>query len=207
MDKSKEHVLDDHRNLNNEPKFLAVDFFCGAGGTSRGLIDASGYLIAGIDNDPRCERTFLDNNVNISVDCGTPHFLGFDIFPKTKDYPEGEQHEIIRKLDFLIRRYRKLYPDLPLLFAICAPCQPFTGLARKKLTPQRKAARHRDSYLLMEALKFVRRFNPELILSENVPGINNTRYGGVWKNFRDGINHLGYASGSKVVCASRFGIP
>jgi hypothetical protein len=34
------------------PKFLAVDFFCGAGGTTRGLIDAGGYVIAGIDKDP-----------------------------------------------------------------------------------------------------------------------------------------------------------
>ena len=44
------------------PKFLAVDFFCGAGGTTRGLIDAGGFVIAGIDKDIRCERTFSENN-------------------------------------------------------------------------------------------------------------------------------------------------
>ena len=33
------------------PTFLAIDFFSGAGGTTRGLIDAGGYVIAGIDND------------------------------------------------------------------------------------------------------------------------------------------------------------
>lgn len=27
----------------NIPKFLAVDFYCGAGGTTRGLLDAGGY--------------------------------------------------------------------------------------------------------------------------------------------------------------------
>ena len=32
-----------------KPKFLAVDFFCGAGGTTRGLIDAGGYVVAGIE--------------------------------------------------------------------------------------------------------------------------------------------------------------
>ena len=133
MDKSKEHVLDDHRNLNNEPKFLAVDFFCGAGGTSRGLIDASGYLIAGIDNDPRCERTFLDNNVNISVDCGTPHFLGFDIFPKTKDYPEGEQHEIIRKLDFLIQTLPQTLPRFTVTFRNMRPVSTFHRISKEEV--------------------------------------------------------------------------
>jgi hypothetical protein len=37
-----------------KPKFLAVDFFCGAGGTTRGLIDAGGYVVAGFDKDARC---------------------------------------------------------------------------------------------------------------------------------------------------------
>lgn len=31
------------------PKFLAVDFYCGAGGTTRGLLDAGGYVAAGVD--------------------------------------------------------------------------------------------------------------------------------------------------------------
>jgi hypothetical protein len=33
------------------PEFLAVDFFSGAGGTTRGLLDAGGYVIAGVDKD------------------------------------------------------------------------------------------------------------------------------------------------------------
>ena len=32
-----------------KPAFLAVDFFCGAGGTTHGLIEAGGYVMAGID--------------------------------------------------------------------------------------------------------------------------------------------------------------
>ena len=40
--------MSDHDNM---PKFLAVDFYCGAGGTTRGLLDAGGYVICGIDKD------------------------------------------------------------------------------------------------------------------------------------------------------------
>ena len=191
----------------SEPKFLAVDFFCGAGGTARGLIDAGGYLIAGIDKDARCEKTFVDNNVNRHVDHDTPRYLNLDIFPKSKDYPEGRQQELVGELTALIGHYRERCPGSPLLFAICAPCQPFTRLSRKELTAGRKAARDRDSILLREAIKFVRRFKPELVLAENVAGINDARYGGVWESFRKSLDRLGYVTGSKVVCASGFGIP
>ena len=125
----------------SEPKFLAVDFFCGAGGTARGLIDAGGYLIAGIDKDARCEKTFVDNNVNRHVDHDTPRYLNLDIFPKSKDYPEGRQQELVGELTALIGHYRERCPGSPLLFAICAPCQPFTRLSHKELTAGRKAAR------------------------------------------------------------------
>jgi DNA (cytosine-5)-methyltransferase 1 len=50
-------------------------------------------------------------------------------------------------------------------------------------------------------------FAPELVLSENVQGTGDPKYGGVWESFRKGLEALGYVTGSKVVCASRFGIP
>ena len=188
------------------PKFLAVDFFCGAGGTTRGLIDAGGYVIAGIDKDIRCERTFTENNTNTSVDCSAPRFLQRDIFPKSEVYPQGNQQELFREVEALLTYYRRKAPGVPVLFAICAPCQPFTRLSRKELSERRKAGRERDSNLLWEAAKFVARFEPELVLSENVAGIAHAKYGGVWGEFRQALDELGYVTGSKVVCTSRFGI-
>ena len=46
----------------NQPDFLAVDFYCGAGGATRGLIDAGGYVIAGIDKDEWLRKTYEANN-------------------------------------------------------------------------------------------------------------------------------------------------
>jgi len=190
-----------------QPKFLAVDFFCGAGGTTRGLIDAGGYVIAGVDKDTRCRETYVENNSNETVDFAAPRFLRRDIFPATADYPDGEQLELEADLSKLIGNYRKKAPGAPLLFAICAPCQPFTKLSRKELSEARKAGRERDSSLLTEAAKFVARFRPEMILSENVQGIRDPKYGGVWDDFRTLLEKLGYATGSKVVCTSKFGVP
>lgn len=195
------------RGKRKGPSFLAVDFFCGAGGTTRGLIDAGGYIIAGIDKDARCRETYVDNNANEFVDYCAPRFLACDVFPKSPKYRQGQQTELRKELDVLIPYYRVKAKGVPLLFAICAPCQPFTRLARKELTARRKAGRRRDKNLLREAMKFVRRYKPELVLSENVQGIGDPKYGGVWEEFREALERAGYVTGHKVVCTSRFGIP
>jgi DNA (cytosine-5)-methyltransferase 1 len=189
------------------PEFLAVDFFSGAGGTTRGMLDAGGYVIAGIDKDQACERTYTDNNGNTTLDRRPPHYLCRDIFPASIAHPEGQQEKLMKELDVLITKYRGLAPGRPLMFAICAPCQPFTTLARKELSKKRVERRRMDKNLLSEALKFVRRFRPDVVLSENVSGISDPRFGGIWEAFRKGLRASGYAVGTDIVCASNFGVP
>lgn len=189
------------------PTFLAVDFFCGAGGTTHGLIDSGGYVMAGIDKDGRCRETYVENNVNRALDGAKVKFLNRDIFPATGDYPDGEQALLEDELEEMIGGCRRDAPGVPLLFAICAPCQPFTKLSKKELSDDRKAGRERDSNLLQEAAKFVARFRPEMVLSENVRGIRDPKYGGVWNEFKKTLEALGYIAGSRVVCTSKFGVP
>lgn len=189
------------------PEFLAVDFFSGAGGTTRGMLDAGGYVIAGVDKDEACERTYTDNNGNTTLDRKPPYYLCRDIFPTSSAHPEGQQEKLMKELDILITKYRRLAPGTPLMFAICAPCQPFTTLARKELSEKRIERRRKDKNLLSEALKFVRRFRPDVVLSENVSGISDPRFGGIWDAFRKGLRASGYAVGTDVVCASNFGVP
>src|SRR5205085_2252281 len=129
------------RTRARKVRFLALDFFCGAGGTTRGLIDAGGYVIAGIDKDRRCHETFVDNNVNRFIDYCSPRFLEYDIFPKSRDYQSGQQRALFTELDSLVPFYRSRARGVPLLFAICAPCQPFTKLSKKQLTDERKKGR------------------------------------------------------------------
>ena len=189
-----------------QPAFLAVDFFCGAGGTTRGLIDAGGHVIAGVDKDSQCRQTYTDNNTNSTLDLRPPRFLERDVFPATGANPDGDQEGLIAELDHLIQNAQADAPDAPLMFSICAPCQPFTRLATNKFTQSRTHRRTQDSNLLLEASKFVKRFAPELVLSENVAGIGKSRYGDVWSQFHETLADLGYAIGTKIVCTSEFGI-
>jgi len=190
-----------------KPRFLAVDFFCGAGGTTRGLIDAGGYVIAGIDKQESCRRTYVANNGNATGDRAYPEFLACDLFPATEEYPEGGRDEAFARLDASLGAHRRRYPDVPLLFAICAPCQPFTKLGKTELGERRAAARLRDRDLLAHACEFVDRYRPDMVLSENVPGITDARYGGVWEDFGNRLRDLSFAVSTKRVCASGFGIP
>jgi DNA (cytosine-5)-methyltransferase 1 len=187
------------------PSFIAVDFFCGAGGTTRGLIDAGGYVAAGVDKVGDCRQTFEKNNVN--VDGAEARFLQRDIFQKTDAYPDGEQDVLMEEIDGVIAPLKARYPGVPTLFAICAPCQPFTNIARNQLTEERAEGRQRDRDLLTQTMDFIDRFHPELILSENVQGIQNPKYGGQWANFERGLEARGYIVGSTIADTSKYRIP
>jgi DNA (cytosine-5)-methyltransferase 1 len=195
------------RHKVKAPAFFAVDFFCGAGGTTRGLIDSGGYVIAGVDKDARCAETYVENNVNESVDYAPARFLKYDVFPRTAEYADGQRDELVSELDRLLTYYKAKASSVPVLFAICAPCQPFTTLSRKELSDRRKQGREKDRGLLSEAAEYVARYSPEMVLSENVAGIKDPKYGNIWEDFRARLDELGYVTGSKVVCTSRFGIP
>ena len=196
-----------HRGRPRKPAFLAVDFFCGAGGTTRGLIDVGGYVMAGLDKQENCRKTYVANNGNKTGDCHYPDFLALDLFPATEDYPTGQQSEAFSLLDELVTKHRSRFPEVPLLFAICAPCQPFTKLSNGELSEDRVTARLRDRGLLAHACRFVERYLPDMILSENVSGIADVRYGGVWEDFSNSLRDMNYNVATRRVCTSNFGIP
>ena len=189
------------------PRFLAVDFYCGAGGTTRGLLDAGGYVIAGVDKDAACRDTYRRNNPNLTLDQHSPRFLDLDMFPASPDYPGGQQEQVIDELLRLIPRYRALAPDAPLLFTICAPCQAFTKLKQRNLTAERISDRERDQHLLAQTLGLIERFKPEMILSENVANIKRGGNAQIWYDFQATLDIFGYRIGEAEVCASNFGVP
>ena len=189
------------------PNFLAVDFYCGAGGSTQGLIDAGGYVVAGIDRDESNRQTYQFNNRNLTLGGGEPAFLALDIFPACPEYPQGQQQEVLDTLGRLVPRYRKQAAGAPLLFVICAPCQSFTKYVQRRLTTQRTQSRERDLDLLSQTIGFIERFQPELIISENVASLPRGPYRIVWRAFQDELRRLGYAVEDSIVCASQFGVP
>ena len=188
------------------PKFLAVDFYCGAGGTTRGLLDAGGYVICGIDKDVTNQVTYQRNNRNTTLDKDEPKFLGYDMFPASPDYPGGQQQPVWDELNQLIPLFRGMAAGVPLLFAICAPCQSFTKFIQRRMTDGREQNRLRDQNLLAQTVDFIRAFQPELVISENVASISSGQYKRIWSDFQAQLREEGYSVGENRVCASDFGV-
>ena len=189
------------------PDFLAVDFYCGAGGTTRGLLDAGGYVICGIDKDETNRKSYRDNNRNTTLDGRKPRYLALNMFPRGPEYPSGRQQDIWGELRVLIPHFRAEAQSTPLLFVICAPCQSFTRFVQRRMTVDRTNSRERDLNLLSQTIGFIREFRPELIISENVASIRTGKHCHVWSEFDKELRNLGYAVGEDIVCASRFGVP
>ena len=141
----------------------AIDFFCGAGGLTRGLLDAGIQVLAGVDNDERLRQTYETNNVPSQFRC-----------------------EDIKEIDIEnLRQDLGIEPGDVVLYAACCPCQPFSTLNQMKGQDDRKD-------LLLAFAELVEQAPPDFILVENVPGLN-TAYGkDIYDRFIEIIKKAGF---------------
>ncbi len=123
----------------------AIDFFCGAGGLTRGLLDAGIKVRAGVDNDERLQETYTYNNK-------PSRFIN-------KDIGEIKIHELRKEIG--------IQDEDTTLYAACTPCQPFSTLSRQTSEDDDR------KILLLTFAKIVKECPPDFILVENVPGLNN----------------------------------
>ena len=155
----------------------AIDFFCGGGGMTRGLLDAGIDVLFGLDFNPSCQETYEHNN-------GIP-YLCRDISTVTAQE--------------LIAEYPRLEENDELLLVGCAPCQPFSNQRRQE-------NEHPATNLLDEFGRLVQDLNPVCVLVENVPGIQ-TRGRAVFKRFLDLLEQLQYNVYYGVLNAKDYGVP
>lgn len=156
----------------------AVDFFSGAGGLTRGLLDAGIDVVAGFDCDERCRATYEHNNPGVR-------------------FVQADAREIsLRDLRGKCRLRR--YDDV--IFAGCAPCQPFSS--------QRKGSEQRhDATLLAEFGRLVEAAQPGYVLIENVPGIAKVRGFSTFHRFLKMLDENGYGYIYDVLDAKHYGVP
>ena len=157
----------------------AFDFFCGAGGLTRGLLDAGIQVLAGIDNDPGLEMTYSQNNTPSNFIC-----KGIDQI----------------NIQDLRTDYGVTQGDI-VLYAACTPCQPFSTLNRMKGKDDRKE-------LLLEFAKLVESVPPDFILVENVPGLNTAFGKEIYEKFIAAISRAGFTHRyAEQLDAKDFGVP
>lgn len=128
----------------NNKQLKAVDFFCGGGGMSYGMKLAGIEVLAGIDHDINCEKTYEAN-------LGKGKFILADVF-------QLKENELQKKLG--IKKN-----DDELILIGCSPCQ-FWSIIN---TDKKKSVKSKN--LLIEFRRFVEYFKPGFVIVENVPGV------------------------------------
>src|SRR6185503_13460205 len=124
----------------------ALDFFYGAGGLTKGLLDAGIDVVAGIDADSNCAETYALNNPGVN-------FL---------------HHDIATLDDKALRKLVDQIDAKDLLIAGCAPCQPFSKQRKpKQANAKNQQRRNSDAKLLGELSRIIETLKPAHVLVEN----------------------------------------
>ncbi|WP_208975348.1 DNA cytosine methyltransferase [Pannonibacter phragmitetus] len=173
--------LDATAHRTEFPPIFVYDFFSGCGGTSAGFRAAGMKPILALDIDLEALSTFSENFKDAAVIARDVRKLS------TAD------------LEHLFERER----TSPILFSACAPCQPFSKQNRQKKSNDDRAS------LLNELGRFVRRFRPEFVVVENVPGLQNISEDedGPLHQLVELLDELGYWHTTKIVQALDYGVP
>ena len=161
-------------------KYTVVDLFCGAGGLSKGFLDAGYEVVLGVDYDEPALKTFQDNH-------GTATAMKLDLY----------DHDNIQKIvDFL---EKKGISELDVLVG-GPPCQGFSYAGKMDINDKR-------NFLYLAMVKLTERLNPKAVLLENVLAIIEAK-GGIGANrvIRD-FEKIGYKMVPKVLFAPEYGVP
>lgn len=156
----------------------AIDFFCGGGGMTKGLIEAGINVVFGLDSNPLCQETYENNN-------GIPYI--------NRDVTQVTAEELIEEFPILL-------DNDELLMVGCAPCQPFSVLNPNN------PSEHRSVNLLNEFGRIVQGIHPAHIMIENVPGLRG-RGGEVLQEFLNMLNEEGYEYDYQILNAKNYGVP
>ena len=159
---------------------MAIDFFCGVGGLSKGLQMAGIEVLAGIDLDDKCSETYNKNNAPAK-------FIHADI--------RSLQSQDLFSLAPAVREKPKDF-----LFAGCAPCQSYSQ-QRKSKSPRP------DATVLGDFGRLVEECLPGLVVVENVPGIAKVKGFSIFKRFLNTLERNGYSFEWDVINAKYYGVP
>lgn len=162
-------------------KIEAIDLFCGAGGLTRGLLDAGVFVRAGFDIEPSCKYAYETNNA------------GARFFEKSVGLISAEElNNIWSPKGQSVR-----------LLAGCAPCQPFSTAANT--APIKKNNGEDPRYFLLnEFSRLIRECQPELVTMENVPKVKSHK---PFLDFVETLKNQNYSVSYKTVSCDKLGVP
>lgn len=159
--------------------YTVVDLFCGAGGLSKGFLDAGFDVVLGVDFDEPALKTFEANH-------GKAKAMKLDLF----------NHDNINKIEeFLNERNIKLD-----VLVGGPPCQGFSLAGKREENDDRNV-------LYSAMVKTAQKLKPKIVVLENVPGMLKLYDGMGAKRIIGDFTELGYKMHAKILYAPDYGVP
>lgn len=155
----------------------AIDFFCGAGGLSLGLIRAGFTVVAAYDLDSDAVSSY---NRNLGRHCSEA------------DVTDLTAEEVLQAT--------RTAPGEVSLVAGGPPCQGFSVQRRNGEADGRNS-------LSVEFARLIRGIRPAFFLFENVPGIRNRHGHGILQAFVEEMTEAQYVCHAAMLDAVNFGVP
>lgn len=166
------------KNEKNE-KFTVLDLFSGAGGLSRGFLDAGYNVVLGVDFDEMALKTFKENHGNAEA-------MKLDLFNHDNIcYIEEFLKDRDIKLDVLVGG---------------PPCQGFSLAGPRDVDDKRNT-------LYTAMVKVASKFKPKVVVLENVPGLLKLYDGKGAARIIEDFTNIGYKIKPQILYAPDFGIP
>lgn len=160
-----------------QKKYKVLDMFCGAGGLSKGFIDADYEVVLGVDFDDAALKTFEANH-------GKAKPMKLDLFKDSE-------------MDFLIKEAQKNKIDV---LVGGPPCQGFSLAGSRDEKDDRNKLYERMVQLAKE-------IKPKAIILENVPGMITLYGGKAKDRILSDFSELGYNMTYKILYAPDYGVP
>lgn len=162
-----------------DKKFTCIDLFSGAGGLSKGFLDAGYNVVLGVDFDDAALTTFKANH-------GNSEAMKLDLF----------NHDNIEEIvSFLEEKEMKLD-----VLVGGPPCQGFSVAGPRDMNDER-------NLLYLAMVKLAKRLKPQAVVLENVPGMIQTNDGIGAKRIVDDFEKIGYKMVPQLLYAPDYGVP
>lgn len=166
--------------VHDPNKLVMLDLFCGAGGFAVGASWAGFESVIGIDHFQPAMETWMYNHPN-AIGC-----LG-DIKQIDPEYLK----QVLKE-----KGVNKVH-----LITGGVPCQGFSIANRKHNDDDER------NFLFLEYMRFVKVFEPDYIILENVSGMRSTAGGQFEKSIKEFMESLDYKVTVGVLNAADFGVP
>ena len=210
-----------YRKLNKKRKFRFIDLFAGAGGLSEGFVRAGFQPIAHIEmNNYACDtlRTraafhYLDEHDQLDIyenylrtkrekDSGSALWnqVPKEVINSVIEATIGEKtiDDIFSKVDELTNgEHVDLIIGGP-------PCQAYSIAGRARMGD--KVLEDPRNELYKYYVQFLQRYNPEMFVFENVPGIQTAKKGKPFEDLKKVVDEAGYDMDWHIQLASEHGV-